>query len=169
MSTSFIVHGQTTGLNRPAKFLILLKHWGHENFELNWFHRLSKSLATPFSQVSADSFHVNIREYPRSLYAFIAVRPTCFPRRLVMRNLHQTSTQRARKLYPDSKNNSRRITYGIGCVSGMPSLSLSSSLDKTYHKTNQWHVIFVIRGRWRLCWIAHSASKNSELSSKYRV
>ena len=27
------------------------------------------------------------------------------------------------------KNNSRRITYGIGCVWGMPSLSPLSSLD----------------------------------------
>ena len=31
--TCFIV--QTTGFNRPAKFLILLKHWGYDNFELN--------------------------------------------------------------------------------------------------------------------------------------
>ena len=29
---------------------------------------------------------------------------------------------------PDSENNSRRITYGIGCVWGMPSLSPLSSL-----------------------------------------
>ena len=41
--TCFII--QTTGFNRPAKFLILLKHWGYDNFELNWFHGLSKSLA----------------------------------------------------------------------------------------------------------------------------
>ena len=89
----FIV--QTTSFNRPAKFLILLKHWGYDNFELNWFHGLSKSLVIPFCQVSADSFRVNIQECSRSLYAFIAFRPTCFPRRLVMRNLHETSTQRA--------------------------------------------------------------------------
>ena len=56
-----------------------------------------------------------------SLRAFIAFRPTCFTRHLGMRNLHET--------YPDSKNNSRRITYGIGCVWGMPSLSPISSLD----------------------------------------
>ena len=86
--TCFIV--QTTGFNRPAKFLILLKHWGYDNFELNWFHGLSKSPAIPFSQVSADSFRFNIQEYSRSLYAFIAFRPTCFARRLVMRNLHET-------------------------------------------------------------------------------
>ena len=92
--TCFIV--QTTGFNRPAKFLILLKHWGYDNFELNWFHRLSKSPAIPFSQVSADSFCFNIHKCSRSLYAFIAFRPTCFARRLVMRNLHETSTQRAR-------------------------------------------------------------------------
>ena len=55
----FIV--QTTGFNRPAKFLILLKRWGYDNFELNWFHGLSKSAAIPFSQVSADSFLFNIR------------------------------------------------------------------------------------------------------------
>ena len=48
-STCFIV--QTTGFNRPAKFLTLLKHWGYDNFELNWFHGLSKSLAIPLSQV----------------------------------------------------------------------------------------------------------------------
>ena len=48
-----------------------------------------------------------------------------------MRNLRETSTQRARYLYPDSKNNSRRITYGIGCVWGMPSLSPLSSLAST--------------------------------------
>ena len=63
-----------------------------------------------------------------------------------MRNLHETLqprpqgkalgtrletfTQRARQLYPDSKNNSRRITYGIGCVKGMPSLSPLSSLEE---------------------------------------
>ena len=52
--TCFIV--QTTSFNRPAKFVILLKHWGYDNFELNWFHGLSKSPAIPFSQVSADSF-----------------------------------------------------------------------------------------------------------------
>ena len=104
--TCFIV--QTISFNRPAKFLILLKHWGHDNFELNWFHGLSKSPAIPFSLVSADSFRVNIQECSRSLYAFIAFRPTCFARRLVMRNLHETSTQRARQLYPDSKNNSRQ-------------------------------------------------------------
>ena len=51
---------QTTGFNRPAKVLILLKHWGYDNFELNWFHGLSKSPAIPFSQVSADSFRFNI-------------------------------------------------------------------------------------------------------------
>ena len=63
-----------------------------------------------------------------SLRAFIAFRPTCFARRLVIQNLHETPTQRARQLYPDSKNNSWRITYGIGCVWGMPSLSPLSSL-----------------------------------------
>ena len=31
--TCFIV--QTTGFNRPAKFLILSKHCGYDNFELN--------------------------------------------------------------------------------------------------------------------------------------
>ena len=87
---------QTTGFDRLAKFLILLKHWGYDNFELNWFHGLSKNLAIPFSQVSADSFRFNIQECSRSVYAFIAFRPTCFARRLVMRNLHETSTQRAR-------------------------------------------------------------------------
>ena len=87
---------QMTGFNRPAKFLILLKHWGYDNFELNWFPGLSKSPAIPFSQVSADSFRFNIQECSRSLYAFIAFLPTCFERRLVMRNLHETSTQRAR-------------------------------------------------------------------------
>ena len=73
---------------------MLLKHWGYDNFELNWFHGLSKSLAIPFSQVSADSFRVNIQECSRSLYAFIAFRP--FARRLAVQNLHETSTQRAR-------------------------------------------------------------------------
>ena len=62
----------------------------------NWFRGLSNSLAIPFSQVSADSFRFNIQECSRSLYAFIAFRPKCFARRLVMRNLHETSTQRAR-------------------------------------------------------------------------
>ena len=92
--TCFIV--QTTGFNRPAKFLILLKLWAYDNFELNWFHGLPKSPATPFSQVSADSFRFNIQECSRSLYALIALLPTCFARRLVMRNLQETSTQRAR-------------------------------------------------------------------------
>ena len=87
---------QTTGFNRLAKFLVLLKHWGYDNFELNWFHGLSKSIAIPFSQVSADSFRFNIQKCSRSLYAFTAFRPTSFARRLVMRNLHDTSTQRVR-------------------------------------------------------------------------
>ena len=126
LATWFIV--QTTAFNKPAKFLILLKHWGYDNFELNWFHWLSKSRAIPFSQVSADSLRFNIQKCSRSLYAFIAFRPTCFAWRLVMRNLHEISTQRARWLYPDSKNNSRRITYGTGCVWGMPSLSPLTSL-----------------------------------------
>ena len=78
--TCFIV--QTTGFNRPAaKFLISLKHWGYDNFGLNWFHGLSKSPAIPYSQVSADSFRFNIQKCSRSLYAFIAFRPTCFARR----------------------------------------------------------------------------------------
>ena len=92
--TYFIV--QPTGFNTPAKFLILLRHWGYGNFELNWFHGLSKSPAILFSLVSADSFRFNLQECSRSLYAFIAFRPTCFARRLVMRNLPETSTQRAR-------------------------------------------------------------------------
>ena len=79
---------QTTGFNRPAKFLISLKHWGYDNFELNWFHGLSKSRAIPFSQVSADWFRFNIQKRSRSLYAFIAFRLTCFAWRLVMRNIH---------------------------------------------------------------------------------
>ena len=94
LATCFIV--QTTGFNKPAKFLILLKHWGYYNFELNWFHGLSKSRAIPFSQVSADLFRFNIQKCSRSLYAFIAFRPTCFAWRLVMRNLHETSKQRTR-------------------------------------------------------------------------
>ena len=61
--TNFIV--QTTGFNRPAKFLILLKHWGYNNFELNWFHGLSKGPAIPFSQVSADSFRFVFWRGPR--------------------------------------------------------------------------------------------------------
>ena len=39
-----------------------------------------------FSQVSADSFRFNIQECSRSLYAFIAFRPTCFAWRLVILN-----------------------------------------------------------------------------------
>ena len=50
----------------------------------------------PFSQVRDDSFRSNIQECSRSLYAFIAFRPACFAQRLVMRDLHETSTQRAR-------------------------------------------------------------------------
>ena len=92
--TFFIV--QTTGFKRPEKFLILLKHWGYDNFELNWFHGLSKSPAIPCSQESADSFRFNIQECSRSLYAFITFPPTSFARRLVMRNLHETSTQLAK-------------------------------------------------------------------------
>ena len=38
--TCFII--QTTGFNRPVKFLILSKHWGYDNFELNWFHGVVK-------------------------------------------------------------------------------------------------------------------------------
>ena len=147
--TCFIV--QTTGFNKPAKFLILLKHWGYYNFELNWFHGLSKSRAIPFSQVSADLFRFNIQKCSQSLYSFIAFRPTCFAWRLVMRNLHETSTQ----LYLDSKNNSRRITYGIGCVWGMPSLSPVSSLDINklpfdLESTFLYLIYFVFRIPWDL-------------------
>ena len=94
--TCYLLYCKTTGFNRPAKFFILLKNWGYDNFELNWFRGLSKSRAIPFSQVSADSFRFNIQKCSRSRYAFIAFRPTCFAWRLVMRNLHETSTQRAR-------------------------------------------------------------------------
>ena len=87
---------KTTGFNRLAKFIILSKHRGYDNFGLNCFHRLSKSPAIPFTQVSADSFRFNIQECSRSLYALFAFRPTCFARRLVMQNLHATSTQHAR-------------------------------------------------------------------------
>ena len=38
----------------------------------------------PFCQVSADSFRFNIQECSRSLYAFIAFRPTCFARRYIL-------------------------------------------------------------------------------------
>ena len=130
---------------RPVSILILLKHWGCDNFELKWFHALSKSRAIPFSQVSANSFRVNIQKCSRSLNAFIAFRPTCFAWRLVMRNLHETSTQHARYFYPDSKNNSRRITYGIGCVWGMPSLSPLSSLYPLLSFLVFWHFILILR------------------------
>ena len=76
--------------------LIQTPNWGYDNFELNLFHGLSKSSTIPFSQVSADSFRFSNQKCSRSLYAFIAFRPTRFARRLVMRNLHETSTQRAR-------------------------------------------------------------------------
>ena len=46
-----------TGFNRSSKFLILLKHWGYDIFELNWFHGLSKSPAIPFSKVG-DAFSI---------------------------------------------------------------------------------------------------------------
>ena len=52
---------------------------------------------------------------------------TAFSHAKPPRNIHA-----AREVtYPDSKNNSRRITYGIGCVWGMPSLSPLSSLAVT--------------------------------------
>ena len=57
-------------------------------------NKRNKSLSE--EEVSADSFRFNIQECSRSLYAFIAFRPTCFAWRLVMRNLHETSTRRAR-------------------------------------------------------------------------
>ena len=66
------------------------------------------------------SFGFNIQECSRSLYAFIAFRQTCFAWCLVTRNLHETLSR--------FKNNSRRITYGIGRLWGMPSLSPLSSL-----------------------------------------
>ena len=84
--------------------------------------RVVKGLAIPFSHVSADSFRVNIQECSRSLYAFIAFRQTCFARCLVLRNLHETLSR--------FKNNSRRITYGIGRLWGMPSLSPLSKRNK---------------------------------------
>ena len=52
------------------------------------YEMASVTIVIPFSQVSADSFPVNIQECSPSLYAFIAFRPTCFARRLVMRNIH---------------------------------------------------------------------------------
>ena len=104
-------------------------------------------------------FYNNIQECSRSLYAFIAFRPTCFARRLVMRNLHETSTQRVRQLSPDSKNNSRRITYGIGCVWGMPSLSPLSSLEIRRRRS---HVNIVVSSAYM--WI--SPSQSSIISSR---
>ena len=58
--------------------------------------RVVKESSDSLFLVSADSLRFNIQECSRSLYAFIAFRPTCFARRLVVRNLHETSTQRAR-------------------------------------------------------------------------
>ena len=162
----FIV--QTTGFNRPEKFLILLKHWGYDNFELNWFHGLSKSPAIPFSQLSADSFRFNIQKCFRSLFAFIALRPTCFAWRLVMRNLHETSTQRARWLYPDSKNNSRRITCGIGYVWGMPSLSPLSSLGITYVDVSNFRLLFFCFLSLLVCFCIFCISMSSLQIKKFK-
>ena len=52
---------------------------------------------------------------------------TAFSHAKPPRNIHAA---REVAFDPDSKNNSRRITYGIGCVWGMPSLSPLSSLDE---------------------------------------
>ena len=45
------------------------------------------------------------------------------------RNIHEA--REVTLSYPDSRKNSRRITYGIGCVWGMPSLPPLSSLAST--------------------------------------
>ena len=165
--TCFIV--QTTGFNRPAKFLILLKHWGYDNLQLvKLISGLSKSPALSFPQVSADSFRVNIQECSRSLYAFIAFRPTCFAQRLVMRNLHETSTQRARWLYPDSKNNSRRITCGIGYVWGMPSLSPLSSLGITYVDVSNFRLLFFCFLSLLVCFCIFCISMSSLQIKKFK-
>ena len=68
LATCFIV--QTTGLNRPAKFLILFKHLGYDNFELNWFHGLSKSRPIPFSRVSANQKQSGVLTVDRCFAAF---------------------------------------------------------------------------------------------------
>ena len=57
------------------------------------------------------------------------------------RNIHA-----ARKVtfIPILKNNSRRITYGIRCVWGMPSLSPLSSLGNTCHSDLTFHLPFIV-------------------------
>ena len=47
------------------------------------------------------------------------------------RNIHEA--REVTLIYPDSRKNSRRITYGIGCVWGMPSLPPLSSLANILH------------------------------------
>ena len=59
--------------------------------------RVVKESSDSLFLVSAHSLRFNIQECSRSLYAFIAFRPTCFARRLVVRNLHETSKE-ARKV-----------------------------------------------------------------------
>ena len=73
-STVILLEPYCGTITEPGLPVILLKHLGYDNFELNWFHGLSKSPAIPFSQVSADSFRFNIQECSRSFYAFIASR-----------------------------------------------------------------------------------------------
>ena len=127
--TCFVV--QTTDFSRPAKFLILLKSWGYDNFELNWFPGCQRVQRFPFPRWAPTQF-VSIFRNALDLFTLSLPFARHFARRLIMQNFHETSTQRARYLYPDSKNNLRRITYGIGCVWEMPSLSPLSSLDKNH-------------------------------------
>ena len=51
---------------------------------------------------------------------------TCCGNKIIIKK-KKIYSKKKKKLYPDFKNNSRRITYGIGCIWGMPSLSLLSS------------------------------------------
>ena len=70
------------------------------------------SISLRFHCLSPDMFYT----------AFSHAKPT--------RNIH-AAREVTLIFYPDSKNNSRRITHGIGCIWGMPSLSPLSSLVTT--------------------------------------
>ena len=59
------------------------------------------------------------------------------------------------------KNNSRQITYGIGCVWRMPSLSPSSSLDKIYER------LFYAKGLGRV--YSATSTKGRETKSRYKT
>ena len=109
--------------------------------------------------MSADSFRFNIQKCSRSLNAFIAFGPTCFVRRLVMRNLPETSTQRASNFIPILKITRDELPMEQGVYGGCP-------LRPLYPLIIRWIVIYPVDSaiqRWIKCIVTKKPEKPTDL------